>query len=53
MRQMWEDSGVAAGHFLRQLLLEHEKLSVVPPDVVRKLLYIKRKCQVPCQKESP
>jgi hypothetical protein len=52
MHEMWEESDMAAGHFLRKLLLEYEKLSAVPPDVVQKLLYIKRKRQVSSQEES-
>ena len=52
MHEMWEDSDMAAGHFLRQLLLEHEKLSAVPTNVVRKLLYLERKRKVSGQEES-
>jgi hypothetical protein len=53
MHELWEDiSDVAAEHFLCQLLLEYEKLSAVPADVVRKLLYIQRNCKVSGQEES-
>jgi hypothetical protein len=52
MREVWKEGDVAAGHFLRKLLLEHEKLSAVPADVVPKLLYIQRKRKISSQEES-
>jgi hypothetical protein len=52
MREVWEDSNLATGNFLHQLLLEHEKLSAVPADVVRKLLFLKCKRKVSSEEES-
>jgi hypothetical protein len=52
MREMWEVGDVAAGHFLRQLLLDYAKLSCVPSDVVRKMLYFKRGREVPSEEKS-
>jgi hypothetical protein len=52
MREMWEVGDVAAGHFLRQLLLDHAKLSCVPANVVRQMLYFKRGREIPGKEKS-
>jgi hypothetical protein len=52
VREVWQDGDVAAGHFLRQLLLDYAKLSSVPSNVVRKMLYFKRGREVPSQEKG-
>jgi hypothetical protein len=53
MREMWEVGDLAAGHFLRKLLLDYAKLSCVPTNVVRKMLYFERGREVPSQEKGP
>jgi hypothetical protein len=52
MREMWEVGDLAAGHFLRQLLLDYAKLSSVPSNVVRQMLYFKRGREVSSQEKG-
>jgi hypothetical protein len=52
LREVWQDGDVAAGHLLRKLLLEYAKLSSVPANVVRQMLYLKRGRQVPDQEKG-
>jgi hypothetical protein len=52
LREMWEIGDLAAGHFLRQLLLEYAKLSSVPSNVVRQMLYFKRGREIPSKETS-
>jgi hypothetical protein len=52
MREMWEVGDLAAGQFLRQLLPEYFKLSSMPTNVVRKMLYFKCDREVPSQEKG-
>jgi hypothetical protein len=53
LREMWQVGDVAAGHFLRKLLLEYAKLSSVPANVVRQMLYFKRGREIPDKEKGP
>ena len=53
LREMWQVGDLAAGDFLRKLLLDYAKLSCVPSDVVRQMLYFKRGREVPSEEKGP
>jgi hypothetical protein len=52
MREMWQVEDVAAGHFLRQLLLDYAKLSSVLSNVVRQMLYFMCGGEISSQEKS-
>jgi hypothetical protein len=52
LRKVWEVSDVAPRNLLRKLLLDHERLQSLPPDVVRRMLFYESRSPLSYEGES-
>eukprot|EP00978_Attheya_sp_CCMP212_P004633 scaffold10096_cov29-Attheya_sp.AAC.1 len=49
LRRLFKEKGLAPGNFLRQFLLDCQRLQSVSKDVVWKMLHFQPRSKVPCQ----